>query len=258
MVDEELFNGYRTALGASADMAKTACEQLVAQYSGTLTKSELAEVYAALVRKLGQYAAQVALEFYEQLREQADPEEQYTPKTFEPDNSGLLTWDANNMSYAQLPGIAAQRVLQYADETVIRNARADPAHPRYVMVPHAGACGWCILTALQGMYSRHPNCRCSVEADFNAGKDVGVGEFGSYEEYEGYAYRLYKRANSNISADAWEKWNAMSKAEQAKYKRSYHNKSAMQTGVYDVYKRNRLVAEINRLSGYSKHAKQAD
>lgn len=250
MVDEELFKGYRTALGASADMAKTACEQLVAQYSGTLTKSELAEVYAALVRKLGQYAAQVALEFYEQLREQADPEEAYTPKTFEPSSAALLTWDANNMSYAQLPGIAAQRVMQYADETITRNAWSDPAHPRYALVTHAGACGWCMLIGSNGwMYSsektaaatRHANCKCTIVADFDT-------ENPSLKGYDPSALvDVYAQARRNVASDAQQQWAQMDEAERAKYARTYRS-AKVSTGVYDAYLRNRIVAEMTRIS----------
>lgn len=250
MVDEELFNGYRTALDASADMAKAACEQLVAQYSGTLTKSELAEVYAALVRKLGQYAAQVALEFYEALREQADPEESYTPKTFEPSNAALLTWDANNMSHAQLPGIAAQRVMQYADETITRNAWADPAHPRYALVTHAGACGWCMLIGSNGwMYSsektaaaaRHANCKCAIVADF----DTKNPSLKGYDP--GALADVYAQARRNVASDARQQWAQMDEAERAKYARTYRS-SKVSTGVYDAYLRNRIVAEMTRIS----------
>lgn len=250
MVDDVLFNRYRTALGASADMARDAVEQLVAQYSGDLTRAELAEAYAALVRKLGQYAAQVALEFYEQLREQADPEDSYTPKVFEPDNAALLTWDARNMSHAQLPGIASQRVMQYADETITQNAWADPAHPRYALVTHPGACGWCMLIGSNGwMYStkktaaatRHANCRCAVVADFDTKNP-------SLKGYDPDALvDVYAQARRNVKSDAERQWWQMDKAEQAKYTRKYRS-SVVNTGVYDAYLRNRIVAEMTRLS----------
>lgn len=250
MVDDVLFNRYRTALGASADMAKTACEQLVAQYSGTLTKSELAEVYAVIVRKLGRYAAQVALEFYEALREQADPEESYTPKAFEPSNAALLTWDANNMSYAQLPGIAAQRVMQYADETIYANGSADPAHPAYALVPHPGACGWCLMIGSQDWFTtrksaaentRHANCKCTVVADFDTRNP-------SLKGYDPDALvDVYAQARRNVASDAQQQWARMDKAERAKYTRTYRS-SKVSTGVYDAYLRNRIVAEMTRIS----------
>lgn len=250
MVDDVLFNRYRTALGASADMAREAVEQLVAQYSGTLTRAELAEAYAALVRKLGQYAAQVALEFYEQVREQADPEESYTPKTFEPSNAGLLAWDARNMTYAQLPGIAAQRVMQYADETIMQNTWADAARPRYALVTHPGACGWCMLIGSNGwMYSsertaaatRHANCKCAIVADFDTKNP-------SLKGYDPDALvDVYSQARRNVASDAQRQWAQMDEAEKAKYKRTYRS-SKVSTGVYDAYLRNRIVAEMTRIS----------
>lgn len=254
MVDEELFNSYRTALGANADLAKMACEELVASYSGTLTKSELSEVYAALVRKLGQYAAQVALEFYEALREQAGVTDEYTPKAFEPDNSGLLAWDVSNQTAAQLPGVAAQRVLQYADETIYANGSVDPAHPTYALVPHAGACGWCLMIGSQGWFTtrktaaentRHANCRCSVVADF----DTKSPSLKGYDP--GVLVDVYTQARRNVESDAQAQWSAMDASERAKYTRSWHG-GRTKSGVYDAYLRNRITAEMTRIS------KQAD
>ncbi len=250
MVDEELFNSYRTALGANADLAKMACEQLVADYSGSLTKTELSEVYAALVRKLGQYAAQVALEFYEALREQADVTDEYTPRTFEPDNAALLTWDVSNMSHAQLPGVAAQRVMQYADETIYANGSADPAHPVYALVPHPGACGWCLLIGSQGWFTkrkasaentRHANCKCTVVADF----DTKNPRLRGYDPDA--LVDAYTQARSNVEIDAQQQWAQMDAAERAKYTRTYRS-SKVSTGVYDAYLRNRIVSEMTRLS----------
>ena len=250
MVDEELFNSYRTALGANADLAKMACEELVASYSGTLSKSELSEVYAALVRKLGQYAAQVALEFYEALREQAGVTDEYTPKASEPDNSGLLAWDVSNQTAAQLPGVAAQRVLQYADETIYANGSADPAHPTYALVPHAGACGWCLMIGSQGWFTtrktaaenaRHANCRCAVVADFDA-------KSPSLKGYDpGMLVDVYSQARRNVESDARQQWAQMDEAERAKYIRKYRS-SKVSVGVYDAYLRNRIVAEMTRIS----------
>lgn len=250
MVDEELFNSYRTALGANADLAKMACEQLVAEYSGSLTKSELSEVYAALVRKLGQYSAQVALEFYEALREKAGVSEEYAPKTFEPDNSGLLAWDVSNQTAAQLPGTAAQRVMQYADETIYANGSADPAHPVYALVPHAGACGWCLMIGSQSWFTtrkdaaentRHANCKCTVVADFDTRNP-------SLKGYDPVALqKTYAQARKAVEADARGQWAAMDAAERAVYMRSWHG-GKIKSGVYDAYLRNRITAEMTRIS----------
>jgi hypothetical protein len=250
MVDGELFNSYRTALGANADLAKMACEQLVEGYSGSLTKAELSEVYAALVRKLGQYAAQVALEFYEALREQSGVTEEYTPKAFEPDNAGLLAWDVSNQTAAQLPGAAAQRVMQYADETIYANGSADPAHPAYALVPHAGACGWCLMIGSQGWFTkrksaaentRHANCKCTVVADF----DTKTPALGGYDPVA--LQETYARARKSVEADAQSQWNAMGTSERAKYTRSWHG-GKTRSGVYDAYLRNRITAEMTRIS----------
>ncbi len=242
MVDEQLFAAYRDALGACADMAERACGALVAGYSGTLTRSELSEVYAALVRKLGGYAAQVALEFYRDLRERSGADSEYAPEAFEPSNAGLLAWDVSGSTGAQLPGVAAQRVLGYADETMYRNGAADPARPMYALVPHAGACGWCRMIGSQGWFTsrersaentRHPHCRCAVVADFDADNPA----LGGYDP--GALYDDYKRAAEAVSADASAEWGAMTDAERAKYRRK--GRSA-----YDVFKTKRVTAEMTR------------
>ncbi len=242
MVDEQLFAAYRDALGACADMAERACEALVAGYSGTLTRSELSEVYAALVKKLGGYAAQVALEFYRDLRAQSGVESEYEPEAFEPSNSGLLAWDVSGSTGAQLPGVAAQRVLGYADETMYRNGAADPARPMYALVAHAGACGWCQMISSQGWFTsrersaentRHPHCRCTVVADF----DVDSPALGGYDPdalYDGY-----RRAAKDVSADVSAEWDAMTDAERAKYRRK--GRSA-----YDVFRTKRIAYELTR------------
>ncbi len=262
MVDEQLFAAYRDALGTCADMAERACEALVAGYSGTLTRSELSEVYAALVRKLGGYAAQVALEFYRDLRAQSGVESEYEPEAFEPSNSGLLAWDVSGSTGAQLPGVAAQRVLGYADETMYRNGAADPARPMYALVAHAGACGWCQMISSQGWFTsrersaentRHPHCRCTVVADF----DRESPSLAGYDDGD-HAYELYQQAASAEDyRTSYAEWSAMTDAERAKYRRHYYRgkdgkkSTSDKGGSFDVYRRNKIVAEMNRISGYT-------
>lgn len=244
MVDAKLFESYRTALGSSADMARICVENLVANHSGELTIDELGQVYRGLVKKLGAYAAQVALEFYRDLRELAQVEEEYEARAYAPDDAGLLAYDVRHSSREQLPGVAVQRVLQYADETIYRNSRADPAHPVYAVVPHPGACGWCLMVGSQSWgyrslasaeNQRHPNCKCTVVADFDTMNP-------SLDGYDPRALRgLYGDARKAVKDDAAAEWAEMSEEQQSKYSRKRRS-------AYDVFLTKRIAAEITRRS----------
>ena len=244
MVDRDLFEAYRDALGASADMAKACVENLMKGYAGALTKAELTQVYQGLVRKLGTFAAQAALEFYRAQRELSEAEGEYEAKAYTPDDSALLAYDADNATAAQLPGIAVQRVLTYADETIYRNGDADPAGVSYAVVPHPGACGWCLMVGANSWgyksrasaeNQRHPNCKCSVVADF----DTKNPELDGYDP--GELQKRYSEARKAVAADVSDEWAALTKDERDKYKRPRRS-------AYDVFKTKRIVAEMTRRS----------
>lgn len=244
MVDAELFESYRKALGASADLAYACVGRLVANHAGALTSAELSRAYAALVKKLGTYAAQVALEFYRAQRELSQAEGEYEAKAYAPDDSALLAYDARNSTALQLPGIAAQRVLAYADETIYRNGDADPAKVAYAIVPHPGACGWCLLIGANGWSyksvksaegQRHPNCKCTVVADFDARNPKLEG----YDP-DGLGDR-YADAYNAVVDDANDEWGSMTRAERKKYERERRS-------AYDVFMAKRVAAEMGRRS----------
>ena len=244
MVDTELYDSYRTALGASADMAKACVENLMENYAGALTESELTQVYQGLVKKLGTYAAQVALEFYRAQRELSQAAGEYEAKAYAPDDTALLAYDAAHSTAGQLPGIAVQRVLAYADETIYRNGAADPARPCYSIVPHPGACGWCLMVGSNAWFyrakssaesQRHPNCKCTVVADF----DHDNPSLAGYDPAELAA--KYDEAYSATAGDIEDEWRGMTREERERYVRK--NRSA-----YDVFRTKRIVAEMTRRS----------
>jgi hypothetical protein len=243
MVDSELFEQYQAALGANADLVKRCVENLVKRHSGNLTKKELREIYAALVQKFGAISAQVALEFYEKVREQAEVEDDYMPVTFIPDNTGLLTWDAATATQNQLAGIAVQRVMQYADETIYGNGAADPAKPKFAIVPHPGACGWCLMvggwgwnynTRTAANSQRHPNCKCTVVAEF----DTSNPKLEGYDTAE--LQRVYADARASVDdSELLVEWHGMTDNERGRYTRK--GKTS-----FDAFRRNRIVSAINK------------
>ena len=139
-----------------------------------------------------------------------------------------------------LAGRSQQRVMAYADETLVRNAQADPAHPRWAIVPHAGACPWCVMLGSNGfMYrsegtadaSRHPHCKCAPVVDFDVGNPSLAG-------YDPAAMRsAYRTCEEAVEDDARRKWASMGAEERARHTR--RGKPS-----YDAYLRNRVAAEM--------------
>lgn len=238
MIPREEFDRYDVALTTAAGLARAAVEALLA---GSPPPDQLAAAYAGLVRAYGSAAAAAAVELYRSLRAAQAPPTGYEAVVFAPDDAGLLAWDAANA--ASLPDSAMQRVMGYADETLLRNAAADPARPRWALVPHAGACAWCRLMASQGfVYSseasvaRHPNCTCTPVVDFDATSP-------SLEGYDpGELYDEYRLARAEAEDAAREEWAAMSPEERVAYK-------AKGRGAYDHFLRNRIVQAMSRDGG---------
>ena len=238
MIPRDDFDRYDVALTTAARLARAAVEALLA---GSPQPDEIAEAYAELVRAYGSAAAAAAVELYRSLRASQAPPSSYEPIVFEPDDTGLLAWDVANAP--SLPDSSMQRVMGYADETLLRNADADPANPRWALVPHAGACAWCRLMASQGfVYSseasvaRHPNCVCTPVVDF----DADDPRLDGYDP--GALYDEYRVARAEAEDAAREEWAAMSPEERDAYK-------AKGRGAYDHFLRNRLVQAMARNGG---------
>lgn len=252
MIPRELFDRYATAVDVNADMARRAVMQLekaLAGLSGKAMRAELSRQYAAIVREFGGYVAACAVELYAEVRAGTSLGTRYDPVQCEPDDSALLSADVNQAvkrspdlqaALASLSGSAVQRSMAYADETLIQNAKRDPAKPRYALVPHAGACGFCVMLASQGFVyasdasanrSRHPSCRCRPVVDFKDYGVVGVSQEAYTAEYEA--------ARDAVKPTAWEEWSAMTAAEKARY-------GSKKRGAYDHYLRNRIASEMDK------------
>lgn len=242
MVDAELFERYRKALDAVATLAKSATEDLVSKMAGLEPKQQAALLlsrYPELVRRYGKLAAEVAREYYQMSRDEWDPDEGYAAQQAHEVEFG---WAAEDVSKAArdgvdiLPGISVRRCYQRADETISYNASRDPAHPRWALVPHPGACGWCVMVSSNGWaYSergvnaqRHDNCRCAVAVDFDRDDPSLAG-------YDVDALRAQYRQGVEDAGDTWAKWQALTPEERESYRRK--GRSA-----YDVFKA-KLIAQ---------------
>lgn len=250
MVNRELFESFEKALGGNVELMRASFEALPKDIEGlppSKAKAYLSEAYRSLVREHGGYAAVAAMEFYELARSMSDLPTAYVTSAFVPDDEGLLVYDAREASKAgfekasqNLFQTGTQRVMEYADETLLQNSEADPAHPRWALVPRAGACGWCQMIASNGfMYSgkgktenaRHPSCRCTPVVDFDAKNP-------SLEGYDpGELYGRYKAARAKAEEGAWEEWESLPPEKRA----SYGGKGR---GAYDHFLRNRIAASF--------------
>lgn len=184
MVDASAFNAYAGASNSAADMAQRAWEQATAGLdlrTALVSASELEAIYKRIVEQCGYYAAQAAIEYYESQRAAQAVASAYAATAAEGAASGLLAYDV--MSYLLSPSWgmnigakAAQRTLERADSTLFFNAQADPAHPKWAVIPHVGACDWCKMLGSRGFgyrsgqtasAQRHSHCKCSVAVDFD-------------------------------------------------------------------------------------------
>lgn len=254
MIDLATFERYASALDANADLLEAAVAELEGELSGVPDEAlpeALAARYAALVMSYGSNAAAVAVDFYSGVREASGVSSPYEPAQSGPQDAALLMWDARSIldgakgslprAIPQLSGRAVQRAMERADSTLLDNASRDPARPRWALVPHAGACGWCTMIASNGfMYSteakaskaRHQNCRCRPVVDFDK-KNLGLSG------YDPDAMRdAYRKCRAAVEDDAKAKWSAMSAEERARY-------GGKGRGAYDHYLRNRITGEMN-------------
>lgn len=238
MVPNSEFEQYRAALHVSAQIAEAAIKLLMAQNSDQAT---IERCYNAVVWRYGEAAAQVALEFYTGIRADAGIEDGFEPRAYASQPSAAADAAIAAKGGATLPMLAGKRVMESADETLLRNAARDPAHPKWAIVAHAGACGWCRMLASNGFVystegsaqlSRHDDCRCAVCVDF--------AERPALEGYDPDVYaEQYKAVRAQSVAEAKELWESMSSEER-------EAANSRGKGGYDHVLRNRLAANMNK------------
>lgn len=251
MISRELFEQYAKAIDANADLLQAAVAQLEAKLSGippSEVESALTAAYMALVARYGSFAAAIAVDFYASQREASGVNSAFVPEVSGTAPAWALRWDVAD-SYSgrdlakaveKLGGKSVQRVMEQADETLLQNARRDPARPKWALIPHAGACGWCAMLASNGFVyaseatagrSRHPHCKCRPVVDFDGDPLLEGYDCSRYE-------KEYLKARKAVEQDAREKWDAMSDGERERWK-------VKGKGAYDHYLRNRITAQMD-------------
>lgn len=251
MIDDDVFETYKRALDTNADLVSSAVLSLNKSLSGLSGKAllnALSEQYLILVNEYGSYAAAVAVEFYQNVRGNISP--RFEPEQYIPDNRNLLYYDAQQSFsvgadiesiLSALSGTSQQRVMEYADETLIQNADYDPANPKWALVPSSTACGWCRMMASNGfMYSskakankaRHPHCVCTPVVDFSSNPGVKGYDVNKLHDE-------YKAAYDKAKETAWDEWNELTQEEQDKYK-------VKGRGAFDHFLRNKTISIMNK------------
>lgn len=277
MIPAALYEPYSTALAENDRQARAALAAVVAQIDPADVdgvRDALLAAYPELVRLYGQRAAQVAMEFYMGVREAEGVSGEFRPQPVAADAAtiaaavsdvrrevGALYAGTSDIGafVSTMQELATKRVMQVSDNTLISLAQADPAHPMVALVPHPGACGWCILIASRGFtnseeamgHMRHDGCKCTVVADFDTANPALEG----YDEME--HYRAYAEADTAGNHKKWlEEWESMTDAERAKYvKRRRDPRTGVvkeHPGDWSTYVRNRTVQEMNVALGRTK------
>lgn len=265
MIDRDAFDRYDRALSTNADLVAAAVAALEREMDGLAFDEMVAALesrYRALVTEYGTYAAAVAVEFYAQQREASRPDTDYEAVQCYPKDWALLADDVKTEAVRgrevaevlrSLAGRSQQRVMAYADETIDRNAALDPAHPKWAIVPHVGACAWCVTLGSFGfaygsksvaINARHPWCKCTPAPDFDRDKPYLSG-YNPEEMYDSYLM-----CQDAVRDDAERRWAAMSEEERSRYAsagRVHKDGTRGKRRVdYQAYLKRRTVEEMGR------------
>lgn len=255
MINQEQFTQYRNALNVSADLASAAIRlfvQKLAQSENGYDQDQLLQGYRAVLQRYGKMAAQVALEFYTSQREREgisddfQPQEYTYAQTVQAGSDVARAWSSNDTQNV-ISNVIARRVRECADDTLMRNAYKDPRNPKWAIIAHAGACGWCRMLASNGFayakesraqVSRHDNCKCAVVVEFS--------DHPALEGYDETRYRdQYTKVREQSVAEAKEIWANMSADERKAAARKGR-------GGYDRILRNRLTANMDAGRSHNK------
>lgn len=271
MIPTELYDAYTTALTENDRQARAALAAIVAQLDPADVdgiRDAMLEAYPTLVRLYGTRAAQVAMEFYSEARGISGVQSAFAPTLPLSDMSGEVDEAEGDVRRlvgglfdgkstigafsAAMQQMASTRTMRMADSTIYALANADPAHPLVALVPHAGACGWCIMLGSRGFtntktameHMRHDGCKCEVVADFDTDNPA-------LEGYDPDAmYQLYRESSTDADMKQWQdEWNAMSSEERAKYVRRTRDRTGAIKeipGDWSTYVRNRTVQNMGK------------
>ncbi|MGN0056468.1 MAG: hypothetical protein ACI360_08545 [Atopobiaceae bacterium] len=253
MVDRALYDSYHLALSNLSDAAERRIIELMGQIGSLELDGDYvraAALYDKAVTEFGRVAADAAREFYQTQRDMSDLDTEYVATQGQDIPAAYAARDVSDarhggMSPAQavawLSAKGSKRVLDHADYVIGYNARRDPAHPMWAVVPGPTACGFCVMVASNGWFmhsrpvdaKRHAHCKCNVVADFDTDNPALDG-------YDPEAMRVaYSRAEETVHDDVERRWDSMTAEERSRYVRNGKVSK-------DKFKTEQVVAEMDR------------
>lgn len=221
-----------------------------------LMRDAMLDAVQAAASKYGDMAAALASDLFEELSE-AEAGRMFEAQMAESYDAAALEQSVRYASrhlfggewakFADyLQGVVDKAVKQPARDTIMDSAaRTRDGRTRYARVPIGPTCPFCIMLASQGfVYSSeatagefrdfHPHCDCQVVPSWEKSPRVeGYDPEGMYDRY------LQCRSTVDHDMRIEREWNAMSKAEQARWADKHGGEHA-----YDNYVRRCILREM--------------
>ena len=170
-----------------------------------------------LATTYGEVAAAAAADFYDAARDESGAAGRFTATLADSQaakgtSPGLVKWATDPLftgdsadAVARLGGLADAAALQDGKNTVMANAKRDPAKPKFARVPAGKTCAWCVMLASRGAVYRsaesagaaakfHNHCDCTPTPSWDHGNDLPE----SYDE--GHLFGLYDRARADAGS----------------------------------------------------------
>ena len=259
MVDKELYRLLDVGVTGLSNLARKLAAEDVARMLGMvdierLTDEQLTAIVARALSKtlseLGPIASEAACDFYRQQRALSGLDDDFTALPRPNTPSSYVLADAKDAARAHLGGRlnieslasavggrASRLIHDRADATIIYNSRRDGARPKWALVPHAGACGWCVLIGSNGFAyrsmktagsTRHTSCHCTLVCDFDTNNPL-------LEGYDVDALKKQYALGVDAAGDLRSEWEGLSSEEKSRYgKRGY-----------SAFERDRIVKAMN-------------
>lgn len=189
-INKRSYERYDKALKKNAELAIRDIKKFIKAFDGDpdMLRDSMLDFYPSMVRRYGESAATVAMEFYDEQRSMSKVAGSYSSVMAAVPEDDVLR---DNVRYhmgsyyengdgdllAENLGRSAQRhIMNAAEQTIVKNAKRDKAHPRWALVAHPGACQYCLMLSSRGfvyhekdtvMASRHDGCTCTPVVDFD-------------------------------------------------------------------------------------------
>lgn len=178
----EVFEAYKRAMETNNALVKQVAQQLIQDYGRVPPKTFIKE-YENLIYLFSNTAATASKEYYQEARDLYKGLDEYIAEVPPLDTAAAGEWvqeltrqDKDPQTLINEAGNQSITfVMQASDKTFEHNAKRDRAHPLFALVPHIGACSWCVMHGSRGfVFSskevvsnvRHPHCRCTTAISF--------------------------------------------------------------------------------------------